>query len=247
MSQGWIKLWRSLQQNPLWNRKPFSWGQAWVDLLLLANHKPGCIWPKGIPVHLDAGQVGYSKEALAARWGWSRSKVTRFLNALESVQQIVQQKNNLTTVVTITNWDRYQKPNSRRRSKRPADEHQTDTNKNDKNGKKERTITATPIARELAELLLDLIRQRKADFRQPNLDRWTRDIDRMIRLDGRDPERIEAVMRWCQADPFWQSNILSAAKLRKHFDTLEMKMQIARPVRESAAEMYARMEREGKI
>lgn len=121
------------------------------------------------------------------------------------------------------------------------------TIKNEKNEKKERTIAATPIARELAELLLDLIRQSKANFKTPNLDRWTQDIDRMIRLDGRDPERIEAVIRWCRRDPFWQSNILSAAKLRKHFDTLEMKMQTARPTQESTAEMFARMEREGKI
>ena len=47
----------------------------------------------------------------------------------------------------------------------------------------------------------------------------------MIRLDKRKPERIEAVIRWCQQDPFWQSNILSAETLRKQFDRLELRMQ----------------------
>jgi len=123
---------------------------------------------------------------------------------------------------------------------------QATTIKNEKNEKKKRTTSATPVARELAELLLELIWQRKADFRPPDLDRWARDIDDMIRLDGRDPQRIEAAIRWCQADPFWQSNILSGAKLRRHFDRLELKMH-AQPARESTRERIERMEREGKL
>ncbi len=102
------------------------------------------------------------------------------------------------------------------------------------------------IARQLAGGLWDLVRQRKGDFKAPNLEFWARDIERMIRLDGRDPARIESVIRWCQRDPFWQNTILSAAKLRKHFDTLELRMQ-AQPVRETTAEQIARMERDGLL
>lgn len=123
------------------------------------------------------------------------------------------------------------------------------TIKKEKKVKKEKNTTslgAMGIARKLAELLWELIRQRKADFRQPDLDRWARDIERMIRLDRRDPQRIEAVLRWCQADPFWQSNILSGAALRRHFDRLELKMR-SQPARESTAEQFERMEREGLL
>jgi len=77
----------------------------------------------------------------------------------------------------------------------------------------------------LAELLLSLILARKPDFKKPNLQGWAKDIDRMIRLDKRTPEQIEAVIRWCQQDLFWQSNILSAAKLREKFDQLELRMK----------------------
>ena len=76
----------------------------------------------------------------------------------------------------------------------------------------------------LAELLLNLILERKSDFKKPNLQTWVIHIERMIRLDKRTPERIEAVMRWCQQDSFWQNNILSTAKLREKFDQLELKM-----------------------
>jgi len=86
----------------------------------------------------------------------------------------------------------------------------------------------------LAQLLLDLIVQRKKDFRlgQPDcrertIQRWARDIDLMVRRDHRSIADIEAVIRWVQADPFWQNNILSGRKLREpreRFDQLQLKM-----------------------
>lgn len=246
MNAGWIKLWRQIQDNPVWRRKPYSYGQAWVDLLLLTNHQPGCIWPRGMPLHIEAGQVGYSKESLASKWGWSRGKVTRFLNMLENERQIVQHKSNVTTVITITNWQTYQKTDSKQTDRRTPNSRQADTNKNDKNENNDKNSTPPADALRLARLLFDLIREQKGDFRRPNLNRWARDIDRMIRREKRDPERIEAVLRWCQSDPFWRSTVLSAAALRKHFDRLELKMG-QHPPQESTAEMIARIEREDKL
>ena len=43
MSVGWIKLDRQICDHWLWKDQPFSYGQAWVDLLLNANHKPAKI------------------------------------------------------------------------------------------------------------------------------------------------------------------------------------------------------------
>ncbi|MBE0534770.1 MAG: helix-turn-helix domain-containing protein [Phycisphaerae bacterium] len=80
----------------------------------------------------------------------------------------------------------------------------------------------------LAELLLALIIERKPDFRKPNMKTWAAEVDRMIRLDKRTGERIEAVIMWSQADNFWRDNILSTAKLRKQFDQLELKMENGR-------------------
>ncbi len=76
----------------------------------------------------------------------------------------------------------------------------------------------------LSELLLSLIRSRKADFKQPNIQSWAKHIDLMIRIDKRPPEEIEKVIAWCQADSFWQNNILSTAKLREKYDMLFLKM-----------------------
>ncbi|MHC4519887.1 MAG: hypothetical protein ACYTAS_14965 [Planctomycetota bacterium] len=126
-----------------------------------------------------------------------------------------------------------------------TDHGRATTNKNEKNGENERRITPSAEADGLAALLFDLIRESKADFRKPNLHRWAREMDRLIRLDDRAPERIEAVIRWCRRDPFWQSNILSPAALRKHFDRLELQRR-RHPPRESLDEMIDRLEQEDK-
>jgi hypothetical protein len=137
---GWIKLHRRLTHNPIWTQEPFTRGQAWVDLLLLANHAEKYIRVRGRRVPVKRGQVGWSEVKLAERWQWSRGKVRRFLKELKMDQQIEQQKNNATTLITIINYDAYQSDGT-------VDEtadgqqtvQQTDSrrypNKNDKNDK----------------------------------------------------------------------------------------------------------------
>lgn len=47
----------------------------------------------------------------------------------------------------------------------------------------------------------------------------------MLDRDGRTVEQIENAIRWCQADSFWRSNILSAVKLREKYDQLRLTAQ----------------------
>jgi len=76
----------------------------------------------------------------------------------------------------------------------------------------------------LAELLFSLIREWKPNYREPDLQKWAIHIDRLIRIDERTAAQVEHVVRWCQQDTFWRTNILSAEKLRKQVDVLEAKM-----------------------
>lgn len=87
------------------------------------------------------------------------------------------------------------------------------------------------IENTLASFLFSQILNRKPDFKKPDLQKWANHIDKMIRLDQRKPERIEAVIKFCQQDDFWQDNILSAETLRKQFDKLELKMQKNNPAK----------------
>ena len=107
---GWIKLYRSSFENKLYFEEPFTRYQAWIDLLLLANHKDGYFMKRGTLVKVPRGTVGYSMKELAKRWKWSINKVSRYIEILESetVNQVKSQKNNVTTLISIVNYDRYQ-------------------------------------------------------------------------------------------------------------------------------------------
>ena len=137
-------------------------------------------------------------------------------------------------------------PNHQATAEEPSGSHRPTTNKNQKKEKKENKYPCNSDELRLSELLLSLILEKKSDFRRPDVQRWAVQIDRMIRLDGRTPERIEAVIRWCRRDPFWRNNILSTAKLRMHFDRLELDMGPDAPG-ESIHERFARLQREGRL
>ncbi len=52
------------------------------------------------------------------------------------------------------------------------------------------------------------------------LEGWSKEAERMIRLDGHDPNLIATLIDWVTDDEFWRTNILSMAKLRKQFPRL---------------------------
>lgn len=63
------------------------------------------------------------------------------------------------------------------------------------------------------------------------LQKWAGDIDKIMRIDGRSFEEVEAVIRWCQTPGgFWVPNVLSGSKLREKFPTLVLQSQQKRVV-----------------
>ena len=110
MHRGYIKLWKKLKDSDFWVSEKFSRAQAFVDLVMLANYKDSYFRARGQRIDVKRGQLAYSELTLAERWKWSRGKVRRFLSELESQteQKIVQHKSNLTTLITIVNYDIYQ-------------------------------------------------------------------------------------------------------------------------------------------
>jgi hypothetical protein len=137
---GYIKLYRQITENDLWNEKPFSPGQAWVDLLLIANYREGTINKRGNRIKVEPGQVGYSIKGLADRWGWSQGKVKRFLKHLENEEQTENRITKLTSIVTLKNWEKYNGNGEQTENRRRTDGEQTETIKKGKKGKKEKNI-----------------------------------------------------------------------------------------------------------
>lgn len=131
--KGYIAIHRSIEDNWLWLSEPFSRAQAWIDLLLIANHKENSFFVRGNRVNVRRGQVARSESGLATRWNWSRKKVRTFLEMLKKEQQIAQHKSSIINVIEILNYDSYQKGDNRMHNKRTTEEQQKATNNNENN------------------------------------------------------------------------------------------------------------------
>lgn len=140
--QGWVKIHRDLLDNELWSDKPFTKGQAWVDLLLLANHRDKNVLLGNCTELVERGSFITSELKLMERWGWGRKKVKLFLNFLESQKMIERNANNKRTAITIVNYGFYQDcdlPKEQQKdSKRTAKEQRRDSTGTAKEHKQER-------------------------------------------------------------------------------------------------------------
>lgn len=108
MGTGYIKLHRSILNNALWEEKPFSSGQAWVDLILMANYKDKKTLKDGKIQTFARGTVTTSLYALSDRWGWDRKKVRRFLKLLEVEQMVSLNGTTRGTIISLVNYGNYQ-------------------------------------------------------------------------------------------------------------------------------------------
>lgn len=136
---GWIKIHRDILYHEIWSDKPFSKGQAWIDLILLANHSDNKCMVGNKVEEIKRGSFITSELKLMDRWGCGRKKVHLFLKLLESEEMIVLNPNNKRTAITIVNYDVYQyvgtakeqQKNIKRTSK--AHKQERKKNKNEKN------------------------------------------------------------------------------------------------------------------
>jgi len=143
MTCGWVKIYRQLEENPLWTSEPFTRGQAWVDLIMLANHREGEVWVRDNCLKIKRGEIGRSEKTLAERWKWSRSKVRNFIKYLEKRQQVEQRKSHVMSTLSIVNYDQFQGERTTDRTTAGQQEdnsrttagQQQDTNKKDNNEK----------------------------------------------------------------------------------------------------------------
>ena len=162
-SYGWIALNRQITSHWIWGNEPFTKAQAWIDLLLHANHKEAKVMLKDQLVTLQRGQQARSQVTLAKEWKWSRDKVKRFLNLLEKDGMLIQQTSQLTSIITICNYKDYQDSKSpdkatgnttgKQQARQQADSRQgTVKNVNNDNNEKKKEKRAQFSKPELNEL-----------------------------------------------------------------------------------------------
>lgn len=148
MQQGWLKIYRKILDNFLWEDRPFSRGQAWIDLILIANHEDKTTIFNGNVVEIKRGQKMTSLRKLSDRWGWSITKTKKFLEVLQSEKMLTYKSNSKNTVYTIVNFNDYQEKQehknntkiTQKENRNKTERKQKETNKNDKNDKNDKNI-----------------------------------------------------------------------------------------------------------
>ncbi len=77
---------------------------------------------------------------------------------------------------------------------------------------------------ELSGYFFSMVKLRLPNAKNPNVEAWSREFDLMIRIDGREPGKVRALIAWMQ-DDFWGTVVLSPKKLREKWDQIEAKMK----------------------
>lgn len=108
MSRGFIKLHRGWHDSPDFHDGPYCERAAWCWLLSNVAWRDTHRRTAGGIVPIKRGQMHVSLRSLASVWGWSKGKVERFLDVLETGHSIGQQTGHAGRIITICNFDKYQ-------------------------------------------------------------------------------------------------------------------------------------------
>lgn len=223
---------RCIQESEIAHAPPHA-REIWDWILLQANHKDTATCKRGqcIRTYKDI-QEGLSWFIGYRKMKYKKHQCENALKWLRKATMITTTKTTRGIVITVCNYDKFQDPKNyecytKADTKATIKLQPPDTiNKNDKKEKNDKNRIINGQSLQIAGSLLFAIQTTKPDFKKPgNLNQWATDIDRMIRIDKRDPDKIKAVLSWLPKSNFWSSNILSGSKLRKQFDRLEIEME----------------------
>lgn len=104
---GFIAMQREALEHPLFKGNPDRF-YAWFWLVAKAAWKPIRFDLNGRTITIQRGELCYSRSQLAAAWKWSGSAVERFLTRLETEQMIGRATGQGRTIITISNYSKYQ-------------------------------------------------------------------------------------------------------------------------------------------
>lgn len=235
---GWVKLYRGITDNWIWCDKPFSKGQAWLDLIIMANHKDNKFPLGDEVVTVERGSLITSELKLMERWGWSKSKVRLFLNQLQNDAMIVKKTDRKKTTINIVNYCIYQESET---TEGPKKDHLKtdnrpikDTNKNVKNEKNinkeyQKKFSDDSFEMKCVSYLINSIKQEFPNAKLPETDKqidsWCEHIEKMIRIDKREQKNIWETLEYARTNEFWKPNIRSTSKFREKYETLYLQMK----------------------
>lgn len=100
---------RGIWDHPVFADEPFTEREAWQWLIGAAAFKQRSARVGAAIVALRRGQAAFSIRFCAEKWQWSKSRVHRFLDRLEKQDMIGTETGTAVTIITICNYDKYQR------------------------------------------------------------------------------------------------------------------------------------------
>ena len=143
--QGWISIHRQIKEHWLYQEKrTFSKYEAWLDLLMTVNHADNKFVLGSELVEVKRGSTITSIRKLCDAWGWSNTKVKKFLDLLQADKMIAYKSDTKKTLLSIENYDLYQKHEKEKR-------HENDTKTSQKHHENTQTIMFNTVNNENKE------------------------------------------------------------------------------------------------
>ncbi|RXM57312.1 hypothetical protein [Clostridium tetani] len=231
-NKGWISLYRSLLDKPIWQCSTPEQKTIFITILLLANHKEREWEWQGKPYKCKPGQFITSIPSLVERCGKgiTTQKVRTALNKFKKYGFLTDESTNNGRLITIVNWELYQgiknetniQVNRQATGNQQADNRQVtpNNNVNNDNNVNKNIFTFDSIEYKLSEHLFKHVKGNNPNAKEPNLQKWAKTFDYILRIDKRDLDEVKRLIEFCQKHHFWYKNILSANKFREKYDRL---------------------------
>lgn len=229
----WFRLYNEIIDDPKIAKMTPKMFKVFIFLLCLASEVE------------QNGVIPFSRKDLSWRLRMPIREINTHINGLKELNILVDNP-----VLSLINWDKRQfaSDSSKERVKRyrkkqcnvtvtsdVTPQNRTDTEQNRTEQIQTSTFLSDSIEYRLANYLFKFIFKRNNKYKKPDLQKWAKQVDLMLRIDKRKSNDIKAVIEWCQNDTpdkqpegnwkGWSSNILSTVKLREKFDVLFIKMQ----------------------
>ena len=107
---GFIAVSRAFWDDPDFRNSEMSQREAFLWLVAEAAWRDRTKRVGSALVSLKRGQACHSVRFMAKAWGWSKTRVTRYLDMLENRDTLRTETGTGYTLITICNYDRYQSP-----------------------------------------------------------------------------------------------------------------------------------------
>jgi len=138
-NSGWISIHRKLLNNPIFDNANAL--KVWVWCLLKAGFTEKDTYLGLVKIHLEKGQFIFGRHTASVELKMKPSTVWSYMLLLKGDSYLDIKTTNKYSIVTILNWNEYQKNDSKSDNRMTTDRQQNDTNNKDNKENKENRET----------------------------------------------------------------------------------------------------------